>query len=298
MTNDILKKIADNIEHVIVGKRDVVEKVVLAFAAGGHVIIEDVPGTGKTTLASALAKSLDLSFNRIQFTPDILPSDIIGFSKYNKSNDQFEYVKGAVMSNIILADEINRTTPKTQSSLLEVMEEKQVTVDGKTHFLPKPFMIIATQNPLEYLGTFPLPEAQLDRFLMKVTVGYPNREQESYILSRFQKDNPLDKMKSVVSREELSLLQKKVTEVYVEKSIRDYIVDIVRATRNDPAVKLGTSPRSSLALLRASQAFAFYKERNYVIPDDVKHMASSVLSHRLILNKDFKLKKKSNEEII
>jgi MoxR-like ATPase len=275
-----------------------VELALIALACDGHVLIEDVPGVGKTSLVSSIAKSIDCSFKRIQFTPDILPSDITGFTIYNQKTGNFEFKPGAVMSNIILADEINRTSPKTQASLLEVMEENQVTVDGVTYKVPKPFMVLATQNPVEYLGTYPLPEAQLDRFTLKITIGYPSPSDESLILTRFKVDNPLASLTPVTDGQYIVSLQKTVKEIYVDNSLNRYIVDIVDATRKNPEVLLGASPRGSLSLFRASQAWAFYNSRDYVLPDDIKKMVIPVLSHRILLRQEAKLKKITPEEIL
>lgn len=294
----ILKSIINNVENVIVGKRYAIELTLISLICGGHVLIEDVPGVGKTSLVSALSKSLNASFKRIQFTPDILPSDITGFSIYNQKTGDFEYRPGAIMSQIILADEINRTSPKTQASLLEVMEEYQVTVDGITYKVPRPFMVLATQNPVEYLGTFPLPEAQIDRFFMKISIGYPTNSEESYILSRFQYSNPLDKLVPVAESSDILALQDEIKNVHVDKTLGNYIVDIVSQTRKHPDVALGSSPRGSLSLFRASQAWACYNGRSYVLPDDIKKMVIPVLSHRLILKQEAKLKKVNPEEIL
>jgi len=295
---NILKSIVENVEKVIIGKRESIELAVIALACEGHVLIEDVPGVGKTGLVSSISKSIDATFKRIQFTPDVLPSDITGFSIFNQKTGEFEYRPGAVMSNIILADEINRTSPKTQSSLLEVMEENQVTVDGVTYKIPKPFMVLATQNPVEYLGTFPLPEAQIDRFFMKISIGYPSMADESEILSRFQYENPLDKLKPVATCEDIIDIQNKIKEIHVDKSLNDYIVSIVSKTRNHPEVALGSSTRGSLSLFKAAQGWAFYNGRNYVIPDDIIKMTVPVLSHRIILKQEAKLKKVTANDIL
>lgn len=294
----ILKNIIDNVENVIVGKRYPIELAVISLICNGHVLIEDVPGVGKTSLVSALAKSINASFRRIQFTPDVLPSDITGFSMYNQKNSEFEYRPGAIMSQIILADEINRTSPKTQASLLEVMEECQVTVDGVTYKMPRPFMVLATQNPVEYLGTYPLPEAQIDRFFMKISIGYPTNSEESYILSKFQFSNPLEKLLPVAESSDIIGLQEEIKNVHMDVTLGNYIVDIVSQTRKHPDVTLGSSPRGSLSLFRASQAWAFYNERDYVLPDDIKKMVIPVLSHRLMLKQEAKLKKINPEEIL
>ena len=295
---NILKSIVENVEKVIIGKRESIELAVIALACEGHVLIEDVPGVGKTGLVASISKSIDATFKRIQFTPDVLPSDITGFSIFNQKTGEFEYRPGAVMSNIILADEINRTSPKTQSSLLEVMEENQVTVDGVTYKIPKPFMVLATQNPVEYLGTFPLPEAQIDRFFMKISIGYPSMADESEILSRFQYENPLDKLKPVATCEDIIDIQNKIKEIHVDKSLNDYIVSIVSKTRNHPEVALGSSTRGSLSLFKAAQGWAFYNGRNYVIPDDIIKMTVPVLSHRIILKQEAKLKKVTANDIL
>jgi MoxR-like ATPase len=294
----ILKAVVDNVENVIVGKKKAIELALISLICNGHVLIEDVPGVGKTSLISSLAKSINASFKRIQFTPDILPSDITGFSMFNQKTGEFEYRPGAVMSQLVLADEINRTSPKTQASLLEVMEENQITVDGVTHKVPKPFMVLATQNPVEYLGTFPLPEAQLDRFFMKISIGYPTTGEESYILSRFQQNNPIEALKPVATGDDIISIQEKIKSIYVDKSLNDYIVDIVGHTRKHNDIVLGCSPRGSLSLFRASQAWAFYNGRKYVIPEDVRKMVIPVLSHRVMLKQEAKLKKITSSDII
>ncbi len=286
----ILSRIVENIEKVIVGKRRAVELLAIALVCEGHVLIEDVPGVGKTTIVSSLAKSLNFEFKRIQFTPDILPSDITGITIYDAKKGEFNFHAGAVMTNILLADEINRTSPKTQSSLLEVMEERQVTVDGKTYKVPTPFMVLATQNPIEYIGTFPLPEAQLDRFFMKISIGYPAAEEEINILERFNKKSPLEELTSVADVEVIKSLQQHVKEVYVDKSIYKYVTDIANRTRKHPDIELGVSPRASLALVKAAQGLALYGGRDYVIPDDVKKMAHPVFSHRMMLKPEANLK--------
>jgi len=300
MGNDIriLMEIVKNIEKVILGKKNVIELSLVALLCKGHVLIEDIPGVGKTMLASSLAKSIEASFKRIQFTPDILPSDITGFSIYNQKLSDFEFRPGAIMSQLILADEINRSSPKTQSSLLEVMEESQITVDGNTYPLPQPFMVLATQNPVEYLGTFPLPEAQLDRFFLKVSIGYPSLSDEISILNRFQMSNPLDNLEPVVKGTDILELQNKIKEVYVDNDLKRYIVELVNHTRQHEDIKLGASPRGSLCLFRGSQAWAFYSGRNFVIPEDIKKMVLPVLSHRLILRQEAKLKKITSEDIL
>lgn len=297
-TEKILKSIVYNVENVIVGKRNTIELALISLICDGHVLIEDVPGVGKTSLVSSLAKSINADFNRIQFTPDILPSDINGFSIYNQKTGEFEFRPGAIMSQLVLADEINRTSPKTQSSLLEVMEEKQVTVDNVTYKVPEPFMILATQNPVEYLGTFPLPEAQLDRFFMKISIGYPKPNEESYILEKFQIDDPLTKLEPVAESKDILTIQEEAKEIHVDKSLNNYIVDIVGQTRKHSDIMLGVSPRGSLSLFRASQAWAVYSGRNYVIPDDIKSMILPVLSHRIILKQEASLKRITAEDIL
>lgn len=296
--NTVMKKIVGNMSRVIVGKEGSARLMVIALASSGHVLIEDVPGIGKTTMANTMAKSVGLSFNRIQFTPDILPSDITGFTIFNQKTGEFEYRSGNIMSNVILADEINRTSPKTQASMLEVMEEKQVTVDGKTYKVPNPFMVIATQNPVEYMGTYPLPEAQMDRFMMKISMGYPSRSEEVEILYRFQESSPIIELTPVVTSEELLDLQQQAREVRMDQSLAGYIVDLITATRRHEHVMLGCSPRASISLFRASQAAALYEGRDYVIPEDIRDLAVHVLSHRLVLKQEAKIKRITNESII
>lgn len=295
---NILQRIVDNVENVIIGKRETVELVVISLACNGHVLIEDIPGVGKTSLVSALAKSINASFKRIQFTPDILPSDITGFTMFNQKTREFEYRHGSIMSQIILADEINRTSPKTQASLLEVMEENQVTVDGTTYKVPKPFMVLATQNPIEYLGTYPLPEAQLDRFFMKISIGYPKNEDESRILANLQYENPLNNLSFVADSSDIIWVQEEIKKIHLDESLRNYIVAIVEKTRNHPDVVIGSSIRGSISLFRAAQAWAFYNSRNYVIPDDIIKMMVPVLSHRLVLSQGAKLRKIGPEDIL
>jgi MoxR-like ATPase len=293
----IFMRIVDNIEKVIIGKRRTVELIVEAMASGGHVLIEDIPGVGKTSLVYALARSISCDFKRIQFTPDTLPSDITGFSVFNPKTNEFEFHRGAVMSNFILADEINRTTPKTQASLLEIMEECQVTVDTKTYKLDQPFMVLATQNPIEYLGTYPLPEAQIDRFLIKVSLGYPDMAQEAKIIS-MNLNGEKEQLRPVADAADIADVKKEVSAVFVDHSIKKYIVEIVSATRSHPDVLLGASPRGSISLYNICQAHAVYSGRNYVIPDDVKLLAPYVLSHRLILTHEAKISKTPVERII
>jgi len=287
-----------NIERVIVGKRASVELAVITLLSQGHLLIEDVPGVGKTMLARSLARSLSCSFNRVQFTPDMLPSDVTGVSIYNQTSQKFEYRPGPVMAQLVLADEINRATPKTQSAMLEAMEERQITVDGVTHYLPAPFMVLATQNPVEYEGTFPLPEAQLDRFLLRIRLGYPQLQDEISVLDRQQFGHPFAKLEPVVSVEEILNAQKDIQSVYIASSIRKYMVDLARATRQHPEVYLGASPRGSLALFRASQARAALFSRNYVLPDDIKYLADAALSHRIILAPEARLHDLGASEIV
>lgn len=292
------ESIVKNVEKVIIGKRETIELLLIAFFCDGHVIIEDIPGVGKTSLASAVSRSVQCSFRRIQFTPDVLPSDITGFYIYNQKSGEFEFRKGLVMSNIILADEINRTPPRTQASLLEVMEERQVTVEGNTFKLPSPFMVIATQNPAEYLGTYPLPEAQIDRFFLKLSMGYPQIEEEMQMLARFKETSPLFELGPVVEKEEIIKMQAQVRQVYVDSSISRYIIEIINKTRNHNDIILGASPRASLCLYRGAQGWALRQGRNYVLPDDVKKLVIPVLSHRLMLKQEAKIKRISTEEIL
>jgi len=292
------ERLIGNLEQVIVGKRNSIELVVIGLLCQGHVLIEDVPGVGKTMLARSLAKSLDCSFNRIQFTPDMLPSDVTGVSIYNQQKKQFEFRSGPIMGQIILADEVNRATPKTQAALLEAMEEVQVTVDGVTHSLPQPFMVLATQNPIEYEGTFPLPEAQLDRFMMRVRMGYPSASEEMRILSGQQLQHPIESLKSVVKVKDLLAAIKAVREVYVAPAIQKYIIELVGRTRQRNDVYLGASPRGSLALSRASQAHAALQGRDYVLPDDVKALVVSVLGHRVIVSPAARLRELSADRIV
>jgi MoxR-like ATPase len=277
------EKVATNVERVIVGKSHEVRLTLVALLCRGHLLIEDVPGTGKTMLAKAVAKSLGCSFRRIQFTPDLLPSDVTGLSIYNQKTREFEFRPGPIMAQVVLADEINRATPKTQSALLECMEEHQATIDGVTHPMPEPFLVIATQNPIEYEGTFALPEAQLDRFMLRIRLGYPSHSDEQDILDQQKISHPIDDLEEVLTVDELREMQHAVREVYVDPSVADYIVRLVNATRTHPDVYLGASPRGSLALYRTGQALAALDGRDYVIPDDIKTLAESALAHRLII---------------
>ena len=294
----IIEKIINNIEKLMVGKRKETILALTALLAEGHVLLEDVPGVGKTMLVRALSKSIDADYKRIQFTPDLLPSDVTGVSIYNPKELQFEFKPGPIMGNFILADEINRTSPKTQSALLESMEEGNITIDGMTRPLPKPFFVMATQNPVEYEGTYPLPEAQLDRFLLKLKMGYPSPEEEFEILNRMEKTNPLSHLQAITTIEELLYLQQSVREVSMDKGIKHYIVKLVSQTRSYSSIQLGASPRSSIALMKASQAYAFIHGRNYVIPDDVKFLAPYVLAHRLILKMEAKFEGITGEQVI
>jgi MoxR-like ATPase len=287
-----------NVGRVIVGKDEVVDLTFVALLCEGHLLLQDVPGIGKTTLAKALSKSLDCQFRRIQFTPDLLPSDLTGLAIYNQKTQDFEFRPGPVLTQILLADEINRATPRTQSALLEAMQERQVTVDGNTMRLPRPFFVIATQNPVELEGTFPLPEAQLDRFFMLVELGYPTAEQESEILKRFERTEPLDDLKPILDTTALGEMQRTVKTIRVEDSIREYIVAIARATRSHGAVELGASPRGTLNLYHAAQAYAAAHGRDFVLPDDIKYLAPYVLTHRLILGAQTRLRGKTTRDIV
>ena len=279
-----ISALIDNIEKVIIGKREVIIQTVTALLMEGHVLIEDVPGVGKTQLAAALSRSVDGVFSRIQLTPDIMPSDITGFSMLDRQTGELEYKKGAAFCNFLLADEINRASPKAQSSLLEVMEERQVSIDGKTHILPRPFMVLATQNPVETYGTYHLPEAQMDRFAMKISMGYPTAAEETGILERNEFENPVAKIKPVLSLDDIAALQDEVKKVRAAESVKNYIVAVAAATRNSENIKLGVSPRGSIALYKAAKALAFIDERDYITPDDVRNCAVSVLSHRIMLS--------------
>ncbi|MFY9813721.1 MAG: MoxR family ATPase [Dehalococcoidales bacterium] len=291
-------KVKENVEKVIVGKGDVVELVILALLCEGHVLIEDIPGVGKTVLAKSVARSLGCSYHRIQCTPDLLPSDITGTYIFNQKTSDFEFRPGPIMAQIVLTDEINRTTPRTQSALLEAMQERQVTAEGETKLLPRPFMVLATQNPIEQEGTFPLPEAQLDRFLIKIKIGYPSAEDDKLILSRFRQDDPLEDLKPVVTAEELMQMQEACRNVHVAADVEDYIIRLVHATRDHASLQLGASPRAMLALYHTSQVLAALRGRSFVIPDDVKYLAVVTLSHRIIPKAESSLRGSSAEQAL
>ncbi len=292
------RRVLDNVERVIVGKAPVVELVLVAVVCEGHVLLEDVPGIGKTMLARAVAKSLGCTFHRVQSTPDLLPSDITGTYVYNQKNGDFEFRAGPVFTQVLLADEINRATPRTQSALLEALEERQVTVEGETKLLPRPFIVLATQNPIELEGTFPLPEAQVDRFLLKIKMGYPTKDDDHLILERFRRSNVIDELTAVSSAQELIDLQKARQDVAVDADVEKYIIDLVHASRAHAQIELGGSPRAMLALYRSAQALAGLRGRGYVIPDDVKYLAPFVLEHRLIPKAQSHLRGRSTAEIM
>lgn len=293
-----VKVIIDNIERVVVGKRKEVELSLVALFAGGHVLLEDVPGVGKTMMVKAIARSLGANFKRIQFTPDLLPSDVTGVSIYNQRSQQFEFRPGPIMANIVLADEINRTSPKTQSALLESLEEGSVTTDGETLQLDKPFFVMATQNPVEYAGTFPLPEAQLDRFLLKLQLGYPTEQEEMEVLNRLVHHHPIEGLEPVITTAEVTNIQADITKILVSDDVKAYMIDLVHETRKHRSVELGVSPRGTIALMKASQAYAYIKGRDYVIPDDVKHLAPYVLVHRMMLTAESKMSNQTAEQVL
>ncbi|MFW6237782.1 MAG: AAA family ATPase [Halanaerobiales bacterium] len=297
MNKELTDKIRENIARVIVGKEEVVDLLLTALLAEGHVLIDDVPGTGKTKLVNTLARSLSAAFRRIQFTPDLQPADITGIYFYNRKQGDFQFRPGPIMNNIILADEINRAVPRTQSSLLEAMQERQVTIEGDEFKLEEPFMVIATQNPVEMEGTFPLPEAQLDRFLLRLKMGYPDRDEEIQIMKRFRREDPLESLEPVADKEEVLKLRQEAREVKIEEELLDYIGDLCRATREDERIELGVSPRGTLGLMRAVRAYAFVRGRDYVLPDDVKHLFPYIAGHRINLSHEFGMSG-SREEVI
>ncbi|MBN1266917.1 MAG: MoxR family ATPase [Anaerolineales bacterium] len=298
MIKESAQQLCENVQKVIVGKEEVINLTLAAVLCEGHILLEDVPGIGKTTLARAISSSLGCTFQRIQFTPDLLPSDVTGINWFNQKESKFEFRPGPVISQVVLADEINRATPRTQSALLEAMQERQVTIDGNTYKLPRPYLVLATQNPIELEGTFPLPEAQLDRFLIRVRIGYPSEAEEGRILLRFGVDDPLETLEAVSSPEEIIELQRVRKEVRVEDSIRNYIVAVSRATRSHPEIDLGASPRATLALFQISQAWAAIHGRSYVLPDDVKAMAPHVLVHRLMISPQAQLRGRDIGDLI
>ncbi len=295
----MIQRLMNNISTVIVGKQEVIEYALIALLCRGHVLIEDVPGVGKTTLASALAKSLDCTFRRIQFTPDLMPSDVTGYTLVNFKTGETEYREGSVMSQVVLADEINRTSPKTQSALLEVMEEQQVTVDGVTHPVPQPFIVLATQNPGEFVGTYPLPEAQMDRFFLRLSIGYPTIEQEMDVLERYSGVvKPMATLSPVCSAADVIAMQEMVTQIYCSPEVRSYVATIAAATRQDAALQLGASTRAAIALIHGAQACALLAGRDYIVPEDVQHMAVQVLAHRLVLSREARMKGVTPESVV
>ncbi len=294
----IAQEIVENVAKVIIGKKPVIERALAAVIAQGHLLIEDVPGVGKTMLAKSISVSIGCTFKRIQFTPDLLPSDIVGVSIYNQGTGEFQFRPGPVMSQVVLVDEINRATPKTQSALLEAMEELQVSVDGVTRSLERPFVVMATQNPIEYEGTFPLPEAQLDRFLMRISMGYPSFAEELSVIEGQEKTHPIDQLEAVASSDDVIKLQDAAKNVYVDTAVREYIVSLIEATRNHEDVSLGASPRASLGMFRAVRAMAIFRDRDYVIPDDVKELAYAVLAHRLILSSAARMRGLQTRQVI
>jgi MoxR-like ATPase len=290
--------LTENVENVIIGKRSVIELVMVALLCEGHILLEDVPGVGKTMLARSIATSLGGKFKRIQCTPDLLPNDVTGVSVYNQKLESFEFHPGPIFVNLMLVDEINRATPRTQSALLEAMQEQQVTVDGITYPLPRPFLVLATENPIEYEGTFPLPEAQLDRFLLRLSMGYPSQTDEKLLLNHLQHEHPITHLRSIKEGSDLIELQRKVWDIHVDESLNEYIVKLSSATRHHPDLSLGASPRASLALFRASQAYAAIKGRDHVLPDDIQYLAPSVLTHRLVLSPEAELRGRLTTSII
>lgn len=296
--NNQIEKVLANINKVMIGKDEAATLSLVALLAQGHVLLEDVPGVGKTMLVRTLAKSLDCDFRRIQFTPDLLPSDVTGVSIYNPKELEFEFRGGPILGNVVLADEINRTSPKTQSALLEGMEEKNVTIDGNTIPLKQPFFVMATQNPIEYEGTYPLPEAQLDRFILKLKMGYPTPEQEVQMLGLTSKDHPIDTISAVINKEELISIQEEVKEIYIDQNLQQYIINLVTETRKDSSIYLGVSPRGSIALMKAAKAYAYIYGRDYVLPDDVKYLAPFVLAHRIILTSEARYNGLTGDQLI
>ena len=294
----LVERVATNVAQVIVGKQPVVELLLVALLCEGHVLLEDVPGTGKTTLARTVARSLDCLFHRVQFTPDLLPTDITGLTYFNQQASAFQFRAGPIFTNILLADEINRATPRTQSALLEAMQERTVTIDGETRALPQPFLVLATQNPIELEGTFPLPEAQLDRFMLRIALGYPNANEEVAILARFEQSDPLATLAQVATRDEIAAIQQAVRAVIIAEPLRSYLVALVRATRSNDEIELGASPRASLALQRGAQALAAIRGRDFVLPDDIKALAPAILAHRIILRSESRLRGRSAEAVI
>lgn len=295
---EFVTRIMDNVEHVIVGKRPIIELLMVSMLCEGHVLLEDVPGVGKTMLARSMAISLGGQFNRLQCTPDLLPNDVTGISIYNQQTGAFNFRQGPVFVNVLLVDEINRATPRTQSALLEAMQEQQVTVDGTTYPLPRPFLVLATQNPIEYEGTFPLPEAQLDRFLMHLSIGYPSVTDEKVLLTHLQREHPINQLNAVADARQLITYQRQVWEIFVDDSLRDYIVKLVAATRHHPDLTLGASPRASLALFKSAQALAAIRGRDHIIPDDIQALVPAILTHRLMIAPDAELRGRTSISIL
>jgi MoxR-like ATPase len=295
---ETVDRIRANVARVIVGKDEVIELCLVALLCEGHVLLEDVPGIGKTTLAKAIARSVGCTFKRIQFTPDLLPSDVTGILFFNQKTQEFEFRPGPIMAQIVLADEVNRATPRTQSALLEAMQERQMTVDVETMPLPRPFLVLATQNPIELEGTFPLPEAQIDRFLLRVALGYPSEADENEILVRYEREDPLETLQPVAQAADLLAMQEQVKAIHVEESVREYVVQVARATREHPAIELGASPRGTLSLYKTAQALAAIRGRTFVLPDDVKYLAPPVLTHRIIISPQTRLRGRRPEEVM